>query len=113
MIRNEIRIPLSVCFFLCIFVPFLIADKLGILSAIFFSVASLIIFCILAIMPEQLKEKYAKLKIRHSPIRIYYRQYQDDKDKVDSEYHSSRNYWFGVSVIFLVSGIIAYLIVHS
>jgi hypothetical protein len=112
-LKPEIRLPLVGIFFLGILVPFFYIDKLGIVTSVCFSLASLVLFYVFALMPQKLKEEYAKLKVRFSPLWLYQRLFQQHKDKVDAEYHNEMNSWIGVAVFFLVLGIIAYAVFHS
>ncbi|HEX9897177.1 MAG TPA: hypothetical protein VGA85_05925 [Dehalococcoidales bacterium] len=112
LIKSEIKLPLRAVFFIGIAIPLFFIDKLGILTALCFALASLILFCVFVIIPHNLEQEYTKLKAKHSPLRIYQMNYDDDKNKVDVEYAKQVNSWLEVAVFLLVLGIVVYIVVR-
>jgi hypothetical protein len=112
MIQNEIRIPLIGVFFIGIGVPFFYIEELGIFAAVLFALTSLTFFYVFALMPQKLEERHANLKVRFSPLWLYHRLFQKQKEKIDLEYQEERNSLIALGVTFLVIGIGACIIYH-
>jgi hypothetical protein len=110
VIKPEINLPLSAIFFICIAVPFLFVDSLGIFTAICFSVASFCLFYRFAIIPHNKQTEITKLKNQYGTL--YYRVFLSKQKKVDMEYQDLENRWTVAAVFFLVLGIIGYSVVH-
>ena len=110
MMKPEIRLPLSGVFFLGIGAPFVYRNNLGMFTALCFSIASLILFYVFAIMPIDLKHDRANLENDYNPI--YHRVVQKKIGKIDSAYQDKFQSWVARAVIILVFGIIGLLIIH-
>jgi hypothetical protein len=110
LIKNEIRLPLSGIFFICIGVPFIFKDDLGIFTTICFALASLCLFCVFAIMPHTFKQKL--INIENQYHRIYRSIVQDKKKQAYAEYLRDVKNWIGVAVFLLVLGIIGYAVLN-
>jgi hypothetical protein len=111
-IKSEITIPLLAVFFFGIAIPLFFVEKLGILTALCFALASLVLFCVFVIIPNNLQQEYTKLKAEHSLLWIYQRIYDENKNKVDVEYAEKVKNWLGVAVFLLVLGLVLYLVVR-
>jgi uncharacterized membrane protein (DUF373 family) len=109
-LKPEIKLPLSAVLLIGIIVSLLFADKLGIFSAICFSLACLVLFVVIVIMPRQLKEKLINLQNQYHPI--YRSIFLEKKGKLEAVHQRSVNSWFGFAVFLLVLGIILYLVVR-
>ena len=112
ILKPEIRIPLTSVFIIGIVTSLLLRDKLGISTAICFSLACLILFVVFVIMPHNLEQEYTKLKSDHSPLWLYKDTYLDYKNKADIRYAERVKNWLGVAVFLFVLGIVLYLISH-
>jgi hypothetical protein len=112
LIKPELKLPLRAIFFLGIGIPLFFVDKLGILTTICFSLASLVLFCVFVIIPHNLEQEYTKLKAKHAPLRIYQSIYLEKKNEVDVQYAQKVKDWLGVAVFLFVLGIVAYIVVR-
>lgn len=105
-LKPEIRLPLSAVFFIGIVASLLLTDKLGILTAICFALACLILFVVFAIMPRQLKGKIIDLQNEYHPI--YRSIFLEKKGELEAEHQRTVNSWIAFAVVFVVLGIIFY-----
>lgn len=112
LIRNEIRIPLSAVFFLCIGVPIYYRDILGTFTTICFSLGSLCLFCVFAIMPIFLQHRYTEIENRFHRHQMYHRLIQENKGKALVEHEGDVKVWIVAGVSLLVIGVIGLLVVH-
>jgi len=109
-IRNEFRVSLSVALFGGIVVPLLYKDELGIFTSICFSLASLCLFYVFAIMPYLLKQKWTDLETQYHPI--YRRVVQEKKAEAFVGYQGDVKLWIGAAVFLLVVGVIGFAVVY-
>lgn len=111
LIKNEIRIPSSVFFFLCIGASLWYKDELGIFAAICFALASLCLFCLFAIMPLLLQHKYTSLENEeYDPI--YEWTLEDAKASAFARYRNNAEAVIVAAVFFLVLGIVVFAMLH-
>jgi hypothetical protein len=109
-IKNEFGISLSVAFFGGIVVPLLYKDELGILTSIFFSLASFCLFYIFAIMPYLLRQENSNLENQYNPM--YQMVVERKKAQVFVRYREDVKLWIGAAVFLLAVGIIGFAVVH-
>lgn len=105
-LKPEIRLPLSAVFFIGIVASLLLTDKLGILTAICFALACLILFVVFAIMPRQLKGKIIDLQNEYHPV--YGSIFLEKKGELEAEHQRTVSSWIAFAVVFVVLGIIFY-----
>jgi hypothetical protein len=109
-IKNEFRMSLSVAFLVGIGVSLYYGDKLGISTAILFSLALLCLFYVFAIMPYLLKQENTELENRYHPI--YKEVVQRKKAQAFVRYRGDVKLWIGAAMFLLVVGLIGFAVVH-
>lgn len=111
LIKNEIRIPSSVFFFLCIGASLWYKDKLGMFTAVCFSLASLCLFCIFAIMPLLLEHKYTNLENEeYDPLDDW--TVQDAKALAFARYRSNVEAVLWIALVLLVLGVVVFAMLY-
>lgn len=93
-----------------IIAPFFFIDTLGIITSILFSLASLCLFYVFAIIPHRTQGELSIWKDRYAGLPLHF---QHKKEKVDKHAYEDSEYWLGASLILFVIGILCLLIHHS
>ena len=108
LFRAEIRIPISIAFFICIGIPLVFMDELGIFTAICFSLASLIFFITFAILPYVHRQELEEIKDSYHPI---YRS-TAQKKVADARvgHHGTVKLWLAAGIVFIVIGVVSKLL---
>ena len=108
LFKAEVRITLSIAFFVCIVVSIVFMDELGMFTAICFSLASLIFSITFAILPYTLRHELEKIKDGHH--RIYRSVAQKKMAYAKTEHYQAEKLWLAAGIFFIVIGIIVKLL---